>query len=166
MVKRVSMGVDPGGGGGWGDISPPPNILGGGMACIIIPPPPIFHGWMSYYTDKISEVPTIIMKEIAGFECRNVKIFLARSARSHTYRLSRCGRLAGSLWGVYSAMSLVGKLHRMYTCNKVTSNMQTKFVSTNSNIERNRSFGTYKCENFQARSLCSLAHLDFLDVHV
>ena len=47
-----AMGVDPGGGGG--GISP--NILGGGMACIIIPP--IFHDIMSYYTDKISEVPT------------------------------------------------------------------------------------------------------------
>ena len=77
------MGVDPGG-GGMGDMDegiypPPPNILGGGMACIIIPP--IFHGWMSYHTDKI---PTKRMKEMAGFECRNAKIFLARSARSHT----------------------------------------------------------------------------------
>ena len=51
----------PGGGG----YIPPPNILGVGVACIIIPP--IFHGWMSYYTEKISEVPTNIMKEIAGF---------------------------------------------------------------------------------------------------
>ena len=42
----------PGGGGGWGIYPPPPNILGGGMACIIIPP--IFHGLMSYYTDKIT----------------------------------------------------------------------------------------------------------------
>ena len=67
------MGVDPGGGGMGGYIPPPPNILGGGMACIIIPP--IFHGWMSYYTDKISEVPTKIIKEIAGFKCRNAKKF-------------------------------------------------------------------------------------------
>ena len=80
------MGVDPGGGGGgWGGYIPPPNILGGGVACIIIPPPPqYFTVECHYYTDKISEVPTNIIKEIAGFECRNVKIFLASSARSHT----------------------------------------------------------------------------------
>ena len=39
---------------------------------------------MLYYTGKISEVPTKIMKEIAGLECRIAKIFLARSARSDT----------------------------------------------------------------------------------
>ena len=47
--------------------------------------------------------------------------------------------------------------------------MQIKVVSTNSNIERNRSFGTYKCENVQAHSLSSLAaaHIKgFLNVHV
>ena len=31
---------------------------------------------MSYYTDKISEVPKKIMKEIAGIECRNAKNYL------------------------------------------------------------------------------------------
>ena len=39
-------------------------------------------------------------------------------------------------------------------------------VITNSNIERNSSFGTYKCENFQARLLCSLARVNILDADV
>ena len=78
------MGVDPGGMGGG---VYPPNIYVGGWPVLSSPPPPIFHGSMSYHTDKISEVPTKIMKEIAGFECRNAPI----------HRLSRCGRVAGSL---------------------------------------------------------------------
>ena len=45
--------------------------------------------------------------------------------------------------------------------------MQTKFVSTNSNMERNRSFGTYKCEKFSS-SLALLArtrtYVDLLSV--
>ena len=43
----------------------------------------------------------------------------------------------------------------MYRCNKVTEKHVILFVSTNSNIERYRSFGTksYNAINFQARSL-------------
>ena len=36
----------------------------------------------------------------------------------------------------------------MYRCNKVTEKHVILVVSTNSNIERYRSFGTYKCEQF------------------
>ena len=94
--RHTHMGVDP---GGMGDISPQYfRWGGGGMACIMITPlPPIFHDLMSYYTDKISEVPTKIMKEIAGLKCRNATSFLARIHRYKTYKLSRCGRVAGSL---------------------------------------------------------------------
>ena len=42
--------------------------------------------------------------------------------------------------------------------------MQTKFVSTNSNSERNRSFGTYKCKKKKKKKNPSF--LDFLDVDV
>ena len=44
--------------------------------------------YMSFHTDKISEVPTKILKEIAVFKCENAKknskTSIARSARSHT----------------------------------------------------------------------------------
>ena len=45
----------------------------------------------------------------------------------------------------------------MYRCNKVTDKhaifMRAKLVSIYRHImERNRNFGLYKCENFQARS--------------
>ena len=62
----------------------PPNILGGGWPVLSSPPPQYFTVECHIIPDKISEVPTNIMKEIAGFKCRNATIFLARSARSHT----------------------------------------------------------------------------------
>ena len=65
----------------WVSIAGDGGYIPSPMSCIIIPP--IFHGWMPYYSDKISEIPTKIMKEI-GLECRNVKNFLARSPCSHT----------------------------------------------------------------------------------
>ena len=100
--------------GGWGDISPPIFQVGG-MACTIIPP--IFRGGISYYTNNICEVPTKIMQEIAGFECGNAKISLGSLCSFAFYRLSQCVWFAGSFGGVYSVLSLVGKLHRR---NKLT----------------------------------------------
>ena len=46
--------------------------------------------------------------------------------------------------------------------------MQTKFESSDSITGRNRSFVTFKCVNFPTMLalLCSLAHIDFLDVDV
>ena len=46
------------------------------------------HNYMSFHTDKISEVPTKIVKEITVFKCenakkKNAKSSIARSARSH-----------------------------------------------------------------------------------
>ena len=104
----TAMGVDPGGGGGDGGYipPPPPHILGGGG--LYYHPPNISRYNVILYRQNIWSTNKI-MKETAGFECRNAKIFLAR-----IHRLSRCGRLAGSLWCVFSAMSLVRKLHRMY----------------------------------------------------
>ena len=55
-----------------------------------------------------------------------------------------------------------GKLHWMYTCNKVTEKrhiMQTKVVSIKSNIERNGCLVRINAKYFQARLLCSLAHV-------
>ena len=104
----------PGGGGDGGDISPPPNILGGGggMACIIIPPPPPPNNSLLNVIlyRQISEVQTNIMKEIASFECRNAKIFIARFARSHIDYLD-----VGVLPAVCEAFVVlsIGKLHRM-----------------------------------------------------
>ena len=53
----------------------------------------------------------------------------------------------------------------MYRCNKVTKKHVILFVSTNSNIEIYRSFGTYKCEQFPSSlGLLTSWHVDFLDI--
>ena len=53
----------------------------------------------------------------------------------------------------------------MHRCNKVTEKHFIIFISTNSNIRRYRSFGTYKCEKVSS-SLALLArwHVYFLDI--
>ena len=66
--------------GGMGGIYPPQYFRWGGWP--VQSSPPIFHGGISYYTNNICEVPTKMTQEIAGFECGNAKISLARSARS------------------------------------------------------------------------------------
>ena len=74
--------------GGMGVISP--NIQGGGWPVLIIIPQYLKVEYMSYHTDKISEVPTIIMKEISYLECRNANF----SSLPHIILLvSRCGGL-------------------------------------------------------------------------
>ena len=67
------------------------------MACIIIPPPP------QYFTVECHIIPTKylkyqqkIMKEIAGFQCKNAKKN-PRALLARIHRLSRCGPVAGSL---------------------------------------------------------------------
>ena len=78
VVRILIMGVDPGGMGGY---IPPLPIFEVGDDLCYHPPPPIFQGLMSYlFIPTIYlKIPTIkVMKEIAGLECRNANIFLAR----------------------------------------------------------------------------------------
>ena len=76
-----SMDVDRGGGGGGGvgDISPSRYFRwGDGLYYHPPPPPNISRLNVILYRQNICEVPTKIVKETAGFECRNAKKFLAR----------------------------------------------------------------------------------------
>ena len=76
------MGVDP---GGMEDIPPPPPYFRWADGLYYHPPNISRLNVIFYRQNKCTnKLQTKLMTEITGFECRNVKIFLTRSARSHT----------------------------------------------------------------------------------